>query len=128
MGNAEKERAEFSLRLQQTLSAAGWTKFSPTRLAEEFNRLAGDNKVTVHAVRKWIVGEAIPAQSKLVLLANLLLVSADWLRFGTEQQPSEPTRFDNEDSMLLADISRLGVAQKKVLGEMMRMLIRVGSR
>ena len=37
--------------------------------------------ITVHAARKWLVGDAIPTQDKMRALAQWLAVPADWLRF-----------------------------------------------
>jgi transcriptional regulator with XRE-family HTH domain len=39
-------------------------------------------QVTVHAARKWLLGEAIPTQDKLQALAAWLGVEPNWLRFG----------------------------------------------
>jgi transcriptional regulator with XRE-family HTH domain len=73
----------FSERLQQTLHNANYAD-SPTQLAREFNLRYAGSHVTVHAVRKWLVGDAIPTQEKLRTLADWLGVSAEWLRFGGE--------------------------------------------
>jgi hypothetical protein len=38
--------------------------------------------VTSHAARKWLIGEAVPTQEKILILARWLNVPAAWLRFG----------------------------------------------
>jgi hypothetical protein len=82
--HAAQERADFSRRLQQALNKGGYAPDSPTALAREFNlRFSGD-PVTVHAARKWLVGEAVPTQEKLRVLAAWLQVPMEWLRFGSE--------------------------------------------
>jgi transcriptional regulator with XRE-family HTH domain len=50
--------------------------------------------ITVNAVRKWMLGESMPTLDKLLVLADLLGVSSDWLRWGVvrgslaqEEQP-----------------------------------------
>lgn len=43
--------------------------------------------VTVNAVRKWMLGQSIPTLDKLHVLADLLGVSHDWLRWGVVQGP-----------------------------------------
>lgn len=64
---------------------------SATALAREFNlRWRGAN-ITANAVRRWLVGEAIPARDKLGVLANLLDVSEDWLRWGSKDADHEET-------------------------------------
>ena len=55
-------------------------------LLRKFNVRFAGRPVTVHAARKWLVGEAIPTQEKLRTLADWLGVPADWLRFGGEQR------------------------------------------
>lgn len=80
--NVSPERMQFSRRLISTLDASYGLKASPTSLAREFNFHFVGKPVTVHAARKWLVGEAIPTQDKMRALANWLGVSVDWLRFG----------------------------------------------
>lgn len=81
---AQTERAEFSARLQQTLAMRDYAPDSPTVLAREFNIRFSGKPVTVHAARKWLVGESIPTQEKLRLLAEWLSVSVQWLRYGDD--------------------------------------------
>lgn len=77
-----KEREAFSRRLKEALKRIGDDGASPTRLAREFNRRTPGAPVTLHAARKWLNGDAMPAQDKLRVLADWLDVGADWLRFG----------------------------------------------
>ena len=76
------ERSEFSARLVQTLATVRGIAPSPTVVARAFNAHFNGKPVTVHAVRKWLVGESIPTQDKLRALAHWLDTSLDWLRFG----------------------------------------------
>jgi hypothetical protein len=128
MLSAEQERAGFSLRLGASLSDLGWTKLSPTRLAFEFNLRAGASSVTLHAARKWIMGEAIPTQARIVLLANWLHVNAAWLRFGGKLESSEPSHLGKQDLILLGAFSLLEAPQKKLVREMIELLTRRGLR
>jgi hypothetical protein len=82
------ERLNFSIRLKQSLESVHHLRPSPTALAREFNRHFVGKPVTVHAARKWLVGEAIPTQDKLRILARWLDVSVDWLRFGDTNNQS----------------------------------------
>lgn len=79
---ANQERLEFSERLRETLRKANYAPDSPTQLAREFNLRHQNRPITIHAARKWLIGEAIPTQEKLRLLSDWLGVSAEWLRFG----------------------------------------------
>jgi len=65
MPSQTNEKEAFSRRLRQALAAAGNDDRSPTRLAREFNRRHRAGDVTIHAARKWLLGEAIPAQDKI---------------------------------------------------------------
>jgi transcriptional regulator with XRE-family HTH domain len=78
------EKLAFSERLHQALNSAGVTAASPTALAHKFNLLYPGDPVSPQAVRRWLEGTAIPAQDKLVILANWLKVSPEWLRFGEQ--------------------------------------------
>lgn len=78
--NATAIRIEFSARLKATLLDRGLSN-SATAIAREFQRRANET-LTVHAVRKWLVGGAIPAQKNLLVLADWLDVEPAWLRFG----------------------------------------------
>ncbi|MDD3934912.1 hypothetical protein [Rhodoferax sp.] len=79
----KNERQSFSKRLCSRLQHKAMP-LSATALAREFNlRWRGAN-ITVNAVRRWLMGEAIPARDKLGVLADLLDVSEDWLRWGAQ--------------------------------------------
>jgi hypothetical protein len=132
------EREEFSARLQQSLRNADYSPDSPTQLSREFNVRFSGRPVTVHAARKWIVGEAIPTQEKLRTLAHWLGVPAEWLRFGGPEplgggripgsMPVAPPRFESEDVKLIADLNRLDEHHRAIVREMIRMLIRLNAK
>ena len=84
--NVSPERTNFSKRLIDTLASSRSLNASPTSLAREFNFYFVGKPVTVHAARKWLVGDAIPTQDKLRALANWLSVSVEWLRFGVSER------------------------------------------
>jgi transcriptional regulator with XRE-family HTH domain len=127
MRSAEHERAAFSLRLRQSLHEAGWKKLSANRLVEAFNFQARNSSVAVYAVRKWMNGKSIPTQARIVLLANLLNVTSQWLRFGSGPERTPNARFDTQDSVMLEDLSRLSEAHKHMAREMVKILIGAGS-
>lgn len=130
---ASIEREDFSMRLQQALRACGYSPDSPTQLAREFNVRFSGRPITVHAARKWLVGEAIPTQEKLRTLALWLGVAAEWLRFGgSDLQPGETppeagSRFDTADVKLIADLQQLDEQYREVAREFIRMLVRINS-
>jgi transcriptional regulator with XRE-family HTH domain len=122
------EQARFSDRLNQALAAANYRPAGASLIAREFNLRFPDMAVTVHAVRKWIKGEAIPTQDKLVALSQWLGVKADWLRYdGDGDAPSgEPKsqHFSGEDLRMLRDFQRLGSARKRIVDELIQVLLR----
>ena len=75
------EQQAFAQRLRTALVATDIV-VSATVVQREFNALSADKTVTTHAVRKWIMGESIPAQERVRVLAALLGVTTSWLRFG----------------------------------------------
>jgi hypothetical protein len=127
--NAAGERDSFSQRLQQALKEAHYSPDSPTRLAREFNLRFDGRPVTVHAARKWLVGEAIPTQEKLRTMALWLGVSAEWLRFGGARGAlaidAGAARFEPADVRLIADLHRLDDHHRQLVREFIRMLVRV---
>lgn len=133
--NPSIERANFSERLQQALRNADYSPDSPTQLAREFNVRFSGRPITVHAARKWLVGEAIPTQEKLRTLAQWLGVPAEWLRFGGEQLLAErgggrsaielPPRLESADVKLIADLQHLDEDYRMIAREIIRMLVRI---
>jgi transcriptional regulator with XRE-family HTH domain len=132
--NPSIEREGFSERLQQALRNAEYSPDSPTQLAREFNIRFEGRPITVHAARKWLVGEAIPTQEKLRTLAQWLGVPAEWLRFGgNEMQPTAdtsgaPSRFESADVKLIADLQRLDEHHQSIAREILRMLVRINRK
>jgi transcriptional regulator with XRE-family HTH domain len=132
---ASIEREDFSERLQQALRSANYSPDSPTQLAREFNIRFPGRPITVHAARKWLVGEAIPTQEKLRTLAQWLGVPAEWLRFGGSSDNINvngqggatdlASRFDSADVKLIADLQRLDEHNQTIAREIIRMLVRM---
>jgi transcriptional regulator with XRE-family HTH domain len=137
---ASTEREDFSARLQQALRDADYSPDSPTQLAREFNIRFPGRPITVHAARKWLMGEAIPTQEKLRTLAQWLGVPAEWLRFGGTRHGAEHdrvddhqnaegimlhSRFETEDVKLIADLQRLDDHDRELARELIRMLVRL---
>jgi len=135
---AAQERDAFSRRLRASLDRAGWRMLGATALAREFNRRSAGQPVTAHATRKWLQGEAIPAQDNLQALAHWLEVSAQWLRFG-EPQPLAPSGAappptasealpvpygPERAARLAADFARLSAEQQRVIEELIGVLLK----
>lgn len=80
---AQKQRMLFSRRLISSLEILG-LKASPTIVQREYNIRSNQPPITSHAARKWLMGEAIPTQDRLQVLADWLSVSPSWLRYGED--------------------------------------------
>lgn len=74
-------KLEFARRLRDAMVAAGLEP-RPGVLLNLFNSHYWGRSVTFQAVSRWLKGEAIPAQDKLVVLAGLLKIEPEVLRFG----------------------------------------------
>ncbi len=122
-------REEFSKRLRQALQDGGVDSESPTRLASAFNDRYAGRRVTQQAVRKWLNGEAIPSQEKIVVLAAWLRVGAESLRFGKRddvaniaQQATSSYRSTLSDQELIRRYRKLNRSQQQIVTDMITAL------
>ena len=119
------ERLAFAERLQRSLRDTGRSN-SPNALAQEFNVRFGGARVHASSCRKWLQGEAIPTQEKLVVLAHMLGVSADWLRYGESTRAMDlavPTPYSKPELALLADFCLLGPRDREVVHQLIRQML-----
>jgi hypothetical protein len=127
MVKVSNEREQFSERLQKMLRQTHHSPESPTELAREFNIRFPGPPITVHAARKWLVGEAIPTQDKMRTLAEWLAVPVDWLRFGNDAARPEVPNISRDaspvDLKLMADLKLLDEEHRKIVREVVRILI-----
>lgn len=128
MTKISNERESFSLRLQQALRNAHHSPESPTELARDFNVRFSGRPITVHAARKWLVGEALPTQDKMRTLAGWLGVPVEWLRFGGDERRTEllegASGFQPEELKLVADLQLLNDHDREIVREFIRILVR----
>ncbi len=130
------EKEAFGKRLTRLLNDAGIGIASPTRVAREFNRRYMGKSVTAQAVRKWINGEAIPAEDKIRTLAIWLKAAPHWLHYGeneknTGMQKLEEERSTYEEDALTTlpeDFQRLAPKRKVMVCEIVRALLRAEKR
>ena len=80
-------KLEFAQRLRQAMEAAGLEP-RPGVLLNLFNTHYWGRSVTFQAVSRWLRGEAIPAQDKLIVLAGILKIEPEVLRYGTAARHS----------------------------------------
>lgn len=76
-------KLEFAQRLRDAMVAAG-LEARPGVLLNVFNANYWGRSVTFQAVSRWLRGEAIPEQDKLLALAGALKIEPEVLRFGDQ--------------------------------------------
>jgi transcriptional regulator with XRE-family HTH domain len=109
---AELERARFAERINTALAARDMA-VSTTVLQRTFNERYPELAISVHAARKWVQGESIPTQVRLRALADVLQVSANWLRFGEEAEASMSKSLSAQEHMLIRQFRKLSDSQRK---------------
>ena len=102
-----------------------------SELARHFGQVAPDLRVTQAACRKWLLGETIPTQERVVALAGWLDVSASWLRYGAASEPAsiedpEASRLGEWDSTLI-EIAALTDDQRRMVSELSQLLLSVSA-
>ncbi len=77
--------------------------------------------------RKWLMGDAIPTQEKLVVLAGMLGVTSDWLSFGDSTRLMEqttPTAFDKQGLALFSDMASLSKRDQRLVRQLVGVMLR----
>lgn len=117
------EAIKFSARLKESMLTAGY-EFRPVVLEREFNQRYWGNPVSVQAVRRWINGEAIPAQDRLQVLAEWLNVDPHWLRFGEklsgsvqQQRKRWDTKMTPQEREIVEVFMSLTQEKRKIVSE-----------
>jgi len=72
---------------------------TPTALANAFNLKWHGASITVQAAQKWLRGTATPAPDKIAVLAEMLGVPLQWLRYGIAA-PAEARRAGAADTRM----------------------------
>lgn len=105
------------------MQAAGY-EARPSVLEREFNLRYWGKPMTLHGVRRWLLGESLPKQEKLLLLAEWLNIPPQELRFGLEVEKrvqQQRARWDEgigyQEREVFEAFLRLPVPQRKVVRE-----------
>ena len=127
------ETTEFSERLKRAMVDAGYP-VRPIVLEREFNTRYWGRPISVQAVRRWLNGEAIPAQDKLQVLADWLQIEPQILRFGGEAVVSVQEKKKRWDAAItgperevLEAFINLPAEQKKVAREVILALAKASA-
>lgn len=79
----EDAKNRFAQRLREAMERAGY-QARPAVLEREYNLRCWDKPMTLHGVRRWLRGETLPSQDKLLVLAEWLQVTPQELRYGND--------------------------------------------
>jgi transcriptional regulator with XRE-family HTH domain len=119
----ENAKAQFADRLRESMRAAGYDP-RPVVLEREFNTRYWGKPMTLHGVRRWLRGETLPSQEKLLVLAEWLGVPPQQLRFGSEvaqRVQQRRARWDSgvgyQDRDIFEAFLKLPVPQRRLIRE-----------
>ncbi len=120
MSNAKQQ---FANRLRDAMVASGHEP-KPAVLEREFNTRHWGKPMTLHGVRRWLLGETMPSHAKILVLAKWLSISPEQLNFGDEVTNSIKERKARWDSGIGYDereifdaFLKLPLPQRKVVRE-----------
>lgn len=126
----ENAKALFAQRLREAMIEQGYDP-RPAVLEREFNLRYWGKAMTLHGVRRWLRGETLPSQDKLLALADWLHVPPQQLRFGTEidvKIRERRTRWDAamgyQDREMMEAYLRIPSTQRKALREVIMAVAR----
>lgn len=105
------------------MEVAGY-EAKPAVLEREFNQRYWGRAVTLHGVRRWLLGETFPAHDKLLTLAEWLRVLPEELRDGKEigkRIQQQRKRWDEgigyQEREVFEAFLKLPVPQRKIIRE-----------
>jgi len=119
------ERFEFSRRLGQAMSAAGYEP-RPAILFRLFNARYTGRSVSFQSASRWLGGRSIPEQDKLQVLADLFGVAPQTLRFGDAPRVAEARAEWNavgaRERAVIDTYLALPARQRELVGELVKAL------
>ena len=116
------ENQKFAARLATAIDSKG-LKQSPTSIANLFNSKYEGRPITPHTARNWLLGKSLPTQEKLVLLAELLEISPEQLRFGRSSEKTLISDFDGAE-IEVANVDQQFFRRYLALTETQRRVVR----
>jgi len=119
----QESRHKFAVRLREAMGRAGYPA-RPAVLEREFNTRYWGKPMTLHGVRRWLLGETMPSNDKIKVLAEWLGEAPQNLGFGEQQMDKleDPLRtlgpdFGYQERELMEAFLSLPVAQRRVVRE-----------
>lgn len=128
------DKAAFAERLAAAMRRAGLEPRASV-LEKEFNTRYWGRAVTYQAVARWLKGEAIPSQEKLEVLAELLAIEPQVLRYGEgvvrrvrERQQMWMDGIAPAERDLIEAFMKLPAARRKILREVILAFVAAEAR
>lgn len=127
------DKKAFGDRLNKAMTAAGY-EAKPAVLAREFNARYVGKPVTLHGVRRWLLGEVVPADDKLMTLARWLKIEPQHLVWGDEtkkiarDKKSWKEAIDFREREIFEAFLSLSAPQKKVVREIVMAFATLNAR
>ena len=126
----QEAKIQFAQRLRSAMAAAGYEP-KPAVLEREFNTRHWGKPMSLHGVRRWLLGETMPDHRKLVTLAQWLNVSVQELGYGEagahevrERQPQWHAGLGYQDRELFDIYLRLPVPKRRLAREVILAIAR----
>ena len=126
----DTSKKQFADRLIHAMEEAGYTA-KPSVLEREFNQRFWGKPMTLHGVRRWLLGETLPSQDKLIVLAEWLGIPPHVLRFGedvssriAERRARWDAGIGYQEREIFEAFLQLPVPQRKILREVILTFIR----
>ena len=127
-------KTTFAKRLKIAMEAAGY-QARPSILEREFNSRHWGKPMTLHGVRRWLLGETMPRNDKIVVLANWLGVTSESLGFGdgdtlreADQRQSRKQDIGQQERELLEAVMSLPVTHRRMVREIVMSFARDTAR
>jgi hypothetical protein len=123
----------FAVRLKQAMERAGY-EARPSVLEREFNTRYWGKPMTLHGVRRWLLGETMPRNDKILVLAEWLGETPQNLGFGIEGESSGasvrrgPRSGAYRDEELMNALMSLPVTQRRIVREVILTFARDAAR
>jgi hypothetical protein len=125
----EKSSEKFAKRLRAAMQVAGYEP-KPAILEREFNLRYMGKPMTLHGVRRWLLGESLPKQDKVLVLAEWLRVPPQQLRYGVEVEQrieQQRARWDEgigyQEREVFEAFLSLPAPQRKVVREVIQAFV-----
>lgn len=131
-----ESKQAFAQRLRESMQRAGYPP-RPAVLEREFNTRYWGKPMTLHGVRRWLLGETMPSNDKIKVLAEWLGEAPQALGFGETGMPSKRDRenvkpwgpvYGYQEREIVDAFLSLPVSQRRLVREVILTFAREAAR